>query len=231
MAWDRKRFKNGKIYVETDDEGNMLVHNGLVTGKYREDDPRTYSYKADSVRNLDGTIPPSIPAHHADTETAPSHSAAPKRALNSDSPISELSPASTSHIEIYTDGATSGNPGPSGLGVVLRWGAHHREIHQYIGNATNNIAELMAIKVGLEAVKHPRRMPVKVFTDSQYALGVLTGQYKARSNRELINDIRALMTHFPDLQIIKVKGHAGDPLNERVDELARLAIEGARGAS
>ena len=89
----------------------------------------------------------------------------------------------------------------------------------------------MAIKVGLEAVKHPRRMPVKVFTDSQYALGVLTGQYKARSNRELINDIRALMTHFPDLQIIKVKGHAGDPLNERVDELARLAIEGARGAS
>jgi len=222
MAWERKRHKNGKIYVETDADGAMLVSNGLVTGKYRPDDPRTYSFKADKVRNLDGAVP-GVASRQADnlSATHPRSDAGTKEA----SSIEALPPASRDFVEIHTDGATSGNPGPSGLGVVLRWGDHCREIHQYIGEATNNIAELMAIKVGLEAVKDPRRMPVKVYTDSQYALGVLTGQYKARTNLTLITETQTLMAGFADLEIIKVKGHAGNPLNERADALARRGVQ------
>ncbi len=237
MPWERMRFRNGKIYIQTDDEGAVLVHNGLVTGKYREDDTRTYSYKADAIRRLDGSEPArtGIASQDGDPGPAGASAAAPSTpsgarvsALNNASPVTGLPPASADFIEVYTDGATSGNPGPSGLGVVLRWGPYHREIHQYIGEATNNIAELMAIKVGLEAIKAPGRMPVRVYTDSQYAIGVLTGQYRARSNIALISDIKSLMTRFSTLDIVKVKGHAGDPLNERVDELARQAITEAR---
>jgi ribonuclease HI len=111
----------------------------------------------------------------------------------------------------------------------MRWGPYHREIYQYLGQGTNNIAELTAIKVGLEAVKN-RSLPVRVYTDSQYSIGVLSGNYKVKANRELILSIRELMKGFPALTLHKVRGHAGDPLNERADELARLAVTEARSS-
>lgn len=257
MDWDRKRYKNGKVWVAIDDDGNMLVSNGLVKGRYKKDDTRDYSFKADAIRNLDGSVPPQIPAHLSGGPPHPAHGGAPPigavkkpgggvavghhpqdprpliaehLTLPKDTlPVEDLGAASKDYIEIHTDGATSGNPGPSGLGVVLRWGPHYREIRQYIGQGTNNIAELTAIKVALEAIKK-RAMPVRVYTDSQYSLGVLTGQYRAKANRALIVEIQHLMAHFPDLQLRKIKGHAGEPLNERADELARLAVSEVCGA-
>lgn len=246
MPWTRMRYRNGKVWVETDDQGQVLVAGGLVTGRYKkEDESRDYSFKADGIRLLDGgkpaltprgSAPPGGSSPQATTSGAAKKprkapqqgKAASVGSLNDpETPISELPPASEDFIEIYTDGATSGNPGPSGLGVVLRWGPYHREIHQYLGQGTNNIAELTAIKVGLEAVKN-RDLPVRVYTDSQYSIGVLSGSYKVKANRELILAIRELMTQFPQLTLHKVRGHAGDPLNERADELARLAITEAK---
>ena len=233
MPWERKRQRNGKIYVEVDDQGRMLVHNGLARTRYRKDDAKDYSRRADAIRDLDGSIPATVERNLAPPPQAPSPGAStpPPTAqgelkvsqLNNDSPLNDLPPAEMDFIEIYTDGACTGNPGPAGLGAVLRWGPYHRELYQYIGHATNNVAELMAIKVALEAVRDPSRA-IRVFTDSSYALGVLTGRYKAKKNRSLIIEIQKLMTRFPNLQILKVKGHSGHPLNDRVDELARLAI-------
>ena len=127
-------------------------------------------------------------------------------------------------IQVYTDGASSGNPGPSGIGVLLQYGTHQKEISRYIGNATNNIAELEAIRVALASIKN-HDLPVRVYTDSSYAHGLLTKGWKAKKNKTLVANIRKLASTFKDLQFIKVKGHAGDMLNERADRLATAAIK------
>lgn len=132
-------------------------------------------------------------------------------------------------IVVYTDGACSGNPGPAGLGVVLMAGARRKELSEYLGEATSNIAELMAVKRALESIKDPTR-PVRLHTDSAYSIGVLSQGWKAKANQALIAEVRALMATFPHLKLIKVAGHAGIEENERCDQLARDAIErGRRG--
>jgi ribonuclease HI len=127
-------------------------------------------------------------------------------------------------ICIYTDGASSGNPGPSGIGILLRFGKHEKEISKNIGIATNNIAELEAIRTGLLAIKDTG-LPIRVFTDSSYAYGILTQGWKARKNQNIIKSIKNIMLKFNDLKFIKVKGHAGYEGNERADFLATSAIK------
>lgn len=126
-------------------------------------------------------------------------------------------------IHAYTDGACSGNPGPAGIGVVLICGARRKEIAEYIGSATNNIAELTAIKRALEAIRD-RDRTVIVYSDSSYALGLLGEGWRPKVNRELVAELRALAARFGDVHWIKVAGHAGVKENERCDELAKDAI-------
>jgi ribonuclease HI len=127
-------------------------------------------------------------------------------------------------VIIYTDGACLGNPGPAGLGVVLRSGNRRREIKESLGWSTNNVAELTAILRALEAVKD-RNRPVKVHSDSTYAIGVVSKGWKAKANKELVARIRELAATFPNLEFVKVPGHAGVPDNERCDQLAKEAAE------
>ncbi len=129
----------------------------------------------------------------------------------------------------YTDGACSGNPGPCGLGVVLLEQGARRELSEYLGIGTNNIAELTAILRALEALGRSSE-PVIVYTDSQYAIGVLTKGWKAKANQALIGELKERITQFPALELAYVPGHAGVPLNERADALARAAVS-ARGSS
>jgi ribonuclease HI len=95
---------------------------------------------------------------------------------------------------------------------------------EYIGLATNNMAELKAIETGLLAVKKTD-LPVRLFTDSRYAYGVLTLGWKAKANNEMVQSIKKTMMKFKNLKIIKVKGHAGNEGNERADFLATSAIK------
>ncbi|MEJ2727428.1 MAG: ribonuclease HI [Deltaproteobacteria bacterium] len=127
-------------------------------------------------------------------------------------------------ILIYTDGASSGNPGPAGIGVVMRFGKYEKEISEYIGLATNNIAELRAIQAGLLAVKKTD-LPVRIFTDSSYAYGVLALGWKAKANNEIVQSIEKTLKKYKNLEIVKIKGHAGDKGNERADFLATSAIK------
>ncbi len=130
-------------------------------------------------------------------------------------------------ITVYTDGACSGNPGPAGSGaVILQDDEVVHEISQSLGQGTNNIAELTAIKLALEYLKHHQDSPIILFTDSTYCIGLLTKNWKAKANVELVAELRELKDKFKALTIKHVKGHSGHPGNERAD---LLAVRGAVG--
>ena len=102
------------------------------------------------------------------------------------------------------------------------------EISKYIGLATNNIAELTAIKIALEELKR-HDLPVRIFSDSSYSIGLLKKGWKPQKNRKLVLDIRRLTDKFSDLSFIKVKGHSGIKENEVADFLATSAIKKGKG--
>ncbi len=122
-------------------------------------------------------------------------------------------------LEIYCDGACFPNPGEMAIGVVLVWNKHTKEIGEKIGEGTNNIAELTAVKRGLELVKD-RTKPITVITDSQYALNCLTGKWNPSKNVELISEIKDLISEFSTVKYKWVRGHSGDKYQEKADSLA-----------
>jgi ribonuclease HI len=128
-------------------------------------------------------------------------------------------------IIAYTDGACTGNPGPMGVGVVLidPRTKDRRERSEYLGDGTNNIAELVAIQRALELAPDDRGLIVH--SDSSYALGLLGLGWKAKANQALVAQLRELAKRRTGLKLVKVAGHAGVPENERADELARLAVD------
>jgi ribonuclease HI len=138
------------------------------------------------------------------------------------------------HIEIYTDGACSGNPGPGGWGAILRHGKHEKEIFGGECETTNNRMEMMAVIKALEALKDRSR--VDLYTDSKYVMQGITewlAGWKARGwktadkkpvkNQDLWERIDSLILKH-EIKIHWIKGHAGHPENERADALARAGI-------
>jgi ribonuclease HI len=129
-------------------------------------------------------------------------------------------------IHVWTDGACTGNPGPAGAGVVIVDGKQRIELSEFLGQGTNNIAELTAILVGLRNVSDEARESrvVIVYSDSAYSIGLLSQGWKAKANQQLVEELRGVCRRFRDLRFVKVAGHSGVPLNERTDQLAREAI-------
>jgi ribonuclease HI len=99
-----------------------------------------------------------------------------------------------------------------------------RELSEYLGNGTNNIAELTGILRAAEAVEDPAR-PFRLYTDSSYAIGVLTKGWKVKANVELVAAVKKALARLEDVSLHHVRGHAGVPLNERADALAVEAVE------
>jgi ribonuclease HI len=137
-------------------------------------------------------------------------------------------------VEIYTDGACKGNPGPGGWGAVLRFGAHVKELHGGEPGTTNNRMELTAVIRALEALTRPCR--VRLHTDSQYVQkgittwifdwkrrGWRTADKKPVKNVDLWKRLDELVRPH-EIEWIWVKGHAGDVGNERADALANLGV-------
>ena len=140
----------------------------------------------------------------------------------------------TDTLKAWTDGACSGNPGPGGWGVVLRWREHEKTLKGGEPQTTNNRMELMAAIQALESVQRP--VPVHIHTDSQYVIkgvtewaknwkrnGWLTKAGSPVKNDDLWRRLDALCTRLK-VDWTWVKGHAGDELNERADQLARDGI-------
>jgi ribonuclease HI len=217
--WRRMRFKHNKVWVALDASARPLERKGRVLIKYRLDQDYEYWVHPRNLRPLDEPQPPAAENSQPAAPSAAARRAAPGRPTAVDVPAEAVC--------IYTDGAASGNPGPAGIGILLHHPAGVEEISRSIGIATNNQAELEAIRTGLLAVKD-REQPVRLFTDSQYAFGVLTLGWKPKKNRPLIEAIQRIMAGFRDLQLFKVRGHAGHPENERADALATAAIRQSR---
>ncbi len=143
-------------------------------------------------------------------------------------------------IEIFTDGACSGNPGPGGWGVLIINNGDERELYGGEANTTNNRMEMMAVIEALKAID--RKAPATLYTDSQYVKNGLndwikgwkrngwkTAARKPVKNNDLWIAIEALCDGR-NLKWQWVKGHAGHPGNERADELARRGIPSAHCA-
>ncbi len=210
QEWTRMSFKNHKVWVATDSAGNVRLDHGKAVIKYRLDQDYEYQIHASALHSLDEIVP-----------NVPSPSRKSKKHVAEVASGIEMDENS---IHIFTDGASSGNPGHSGIGVLMHYGKHEKEISRYIGVATNNIAELEAIRTGLLEVKK-RDIPVKIYTDSSYAHGLLSLGWKATKNTGLVCEIRDLIKKFKNLRIVKVKGHCGVEQNEKADKLATSAIQ------
>ena len=166
---------------------------------------------------------------HADTDPA-----APARVAHG-----HRWPGGTAHVsepvEIYTDGACRGNPGPGGWGALLSFGGHEKELSGAESQTTNNRMELQAVISALQALKRP--VAVRLYTDSQYvrngmlawlpqwkARGWKTADRKPVKNQDLWEQLeREAARHR--IEWHWVRGHAGVPGNERVDALANAAID------
>jgi ribonuclease HI len=221
INWKRMQFKKNKVWLAVDRDQNPVVKNGKVLIKYQMGQDYEYWVNPKNIKSID-----SVEIETKKSRNKKSTENAPKKRKTKVKPKTD-SPDSNEYknsICIYTDGASSGNPGPSGIGVVLRFGKHEKEMSKYIGIATNNIAELEAIRTGLLAIKDTE-LPIRIFTDSRYAYGVLTLGWKARKNQNLIKSIKNILLKFKDRKIIKIKGHAGHEGNERADYLATSAIK------
>ncbi len=208
MPWIKRNLRGTVVFARARQDGKLDVGaDGRVDVKYKLDDAAKI-YRA-AERNLapveDGgpvaDPTPATPATHAHSAEA---------------------------IIIYTDGGAAPNPGPMGIGVVIKRGPDGRarqEIGEYLGVGTNNVAELTAIERALDALAPAdREHPILLHADSSYALGVVSGEMKAKKNVELVDRIRAKARRFPHLRFVKVRGHAGVADNERCDALVGAAI-------
>ena len=230
MPWLRHRLRDADVWAKVDANAALVKDsNGRVEIVYKPA-PGARVYRA-GARNLTPS-PNSTPVDFEAGEPAEPRSpaphtgatASPARAARSPSKSHDAIAAPADAIHVWTDGACSGNPGLAGLGVVIVGDGPQREISEFLGEATNNIAELTAILRGLGTITDPSR-PVIVYSDSAYSIGLLTQNWKAKKNVELVEELRALCREFTDLRFVKVAAHSGISLNERVDQLAVSAIQ------
>ncbi len=137
------------------------------------------------------------------------------------------------NITIYTDGAARGNPGPGGYGVILMSGKHRKELSQGYQLTTNNRMELLAVIVGLEALKI-QNCNVTVYSDSTYVVNAIEKgwlfeweekQFKKKKNPDLWTRFLKIYRKH-SVRFIWVKSHSDNPLNERCDQLAVDASKG-----
>jgi ribonuclease HI len=138
------------------------------------------------------------------------------------------------NIDLFTDGACSGNPGPGGWGLIIRYGRHEKELNGGTAQTTNNRMELQAVIEGLSALKE--KCHVTIHTDSKYVMdgvtkylvnwktrGWRTADKKEVKNIDLWQQLDQLLPQH-DIHWVWVKGHSGHTENERADALARAGI-------
>lgn len=232
--------------------GALAATNGRVEVRYKPNDGRAYFARADNLEIVAGALLPdehcaaadAVPRKDAGSGSTGASGASPAGAEGASAKVAartvkrktspktagaatDEAPATdaggSKAITVYADGACSGNPGPAGLGVVLLDGESRVEVSEYIGQATNNVAELSAILRAIVEVADSER-PIHIHTDSSYAIGVLQKGWKAKANADLVAEIRDAIRARRSVRLFYVPGHAGVAGNERADSLARDAV-------
>lgn len=244
MAWLKASFKGKDVWAEVDEEGMPKVDGGRVPIRYSASAGAKIYRGGASGLDLVGKdledLPPGESADESKPATSPRPAAtksgrgsgfgsagdrtvaqAAAAKIDARSRIAALSPDT---IQAFTDGACKGNPGPTGSGLVLKIpGRPNVERYRALGQATNNVGELTAIQMALEALDEfgvSLSAPVVIFTDSDYSRGVLTLNWKPKANVELIAAIKAAIKRRPGVKVEWLAGHVGVAENERADELA-----------
>jgi ribonuclease HI len=221
-SWVKVRFRGETVHARCDAEGGLVTGpGGFVEFRYQPGG-KSYKSRPASFERVPGATPE---RQAAGPPKAKASSNGGRSRVAGKGGVVELEGRRGKGVavQLWTDGACSGNPGPAGVGVWYEYGGETRELSEYLGSATNNIAELTAILRGLEMVSDPAT-PVDLMTDSEYCIGLLGLGWKAKANQELVAALRKAYGAFSDLQLVKVRGHAGVAGNERADELAREAI-------
>jgi len=229
VPWKHALLRGQKVLAKARADGAFEAIGGRVEIRYKPTDGRAYQAAA---RNLESVVGEALlpddacaPAEAAPQKEPSSGSSNASRDRKTAAAAKALAPGAVpaGSWTVYADGACSGNPGPAGLGIVLvAPGGAIAEGFEYLGTATNNIAELTGVLRAAEIV--PDGEPAVVHTDSQYAIGVLQKGWKAKANQELIAGIKLALSKRPNWRLVYVPGHSGVPLNERADELAREAV-------
>ena len=133
-------------------------------------------------------------------------------------------------INIWTDGSSRGNPGAGGYGIVMKYGERHKEYAEGFRLTTNNRMELLGVIKSLEKLKR-YDIPVRIYSDSKYVIDAITKgwvfnwekiNFKGKKNEDLWKKYLELHSKF-NIEYVWVKGHAGNPMNERCDVLATTA--------
>ena len=225
MPWRTMLLRGKRVFARCDDRGELRSSDGRVEIRYKPNDGRAYMA---GVRNLepggDGRLWPDEhcgPAVRPDPDAKKGAKRAKGGKKARPAPSSFPQTPADGAVIAYCDGACSGNPGPAGLGVVIRHAGRERRLGEYLGKGTNNIAELTAI---LRVLQEAPDGPLTVYTDSSYAIGLLTKNWKAKKNQALVAELREALDQRPDTDFVYVPGHAGVPLNEIADELAVAAV-------
>ena len=184
MPWRRHKLRDADVWAKVDIQGQPIADkDGRVEVVYKPENGAKV-YRA-GVRNL------------TPTGDAPIEIVAGEPAPDSRNKGQGQGALPENAIHVWTDGGCIPNPGPAGIGVVIVDGKDRKEISEYLGMGTNNIAELTAIVRGLESVPDKTR-PIVVYSDSQYAIGLLTQNWKPKANVELVMELRSLIKQFPD---------------------------------
>jgi ribonuclease HI len=229
MPWIEANLRGQRVLARVTPDGAFAVEGGRVEIRYGATSDRPYHAAA---RNLEPVAGARLVSDEAGPPAASSSSPrrSPGGAAKSTAAIASRGGPDARPTRAwiaYTDGACSGNPGPAGCGVVLV--SPEGKVHEgfdFIGESTNNVAELTAIQRAVEwAPAEPTA--IVVHTDSQYSIGVLQKGWKAKANQELVAKVRAVLA-TRDVRLVYVPGHSGVPLNERADELARESIVARR---
>lgn len=235
MPWIEATLRGQRVLARAHADGSFATEGGRVEIRYNPNDGRAYRA---SPRNLERTagrplLPDETcaatglrPVESSIAGAASDASRAAQGATSARQPSRTPQTASRAWVA-YTDGACSGNPGPAGCGVVLV--APDGKLHEgleYLGEATNNVAELTGILRAVEWAPSDAGALV-VHTDSQYAIGVLQRGWKAKANQELVSRTKRAVEDR-GARLVYVPGHQGVTLNERADELAREAVQTQR---
>jgi ribonuclease HI len=218
MPWKPYKLRDADVWARVDDTGAPVADKtGRVDVIYKAAASSKVYWASTAnlaVRpgeTIDLAVKPAAESGEPATAKPPRRALPPAAAVPKDA------------IHVWTDGGASPNPGPSAIGAVIVDGDRKTELSEFIGDGTNQIAELTAMLRGLQEAP-ARDRTVIVYSDSAYAIGLLSQGWKAKANVELVAELRELCRTFSDLRFVKVLGHSGIPLNERTDELATAAL-------
>lgn len=243
MGWRKVSFKGKTVWAEVDGSGAVVAKGGRVAIRYSDKEgAKLYRAGASGLGEPSGPTLDLAEGVSADaakkakkgsrgsgfgsagsrTKAQAAMAAAAARELIGSMPETT--------ILAFTDGSCRGNPGPAGSGAWVRMAdGRVAEISKSLGHATNNVGELTAIGLVLDLLESEgiaADAPVALFTDSQYANGVLCKGWKIKANAEIIKPLKTRVLARTGLTVYWIAGHVGVDGNERADALAGAGVDG-----